>query len=154
MADLNWESWVEKLIRQAQEEGRFDHLEGQGKPLNLGPDDPDPAQALVNKLLHDQGFVPAWLELEQHIGTEIKAARTAILRSYHWCQAAWAQPGADRERVKDEWERALADFGRKIEEINGLILNHNLELPPALAHRQRPRLQLRDELRRLGIPAL
>ena len=38
--DVDWESWVERLIREAMERGDFDHLPGKGKPLRLdGPDD-------------------------------------------------------------------------------------------------------------------
>lgn len=151
MSDL-WESHIEKIIRQAQEEGQFDNLEGQGKPLHLEPDDPnDPALALANKLLSDQGFLPAWLEQEREIQNATRAARMALLRSYSWCEAALAQPGADRERIKGEWRRALAGFQEKLDKINGLILTANLGLPQALAHRQQPRLKLDDELKRLGV---
>ena len=40
----NWESPVERAIREAQERGEFDNLPGAGKPLrNLGsPDVEDP----------------------------------------------------------------------------------------------------------------
>jgi len=63
--EFNWEWWVEQQIRQAQAEGKFDHLEGKGKPLKLDPEDAtDPALALAHRLLHDQGLLPAWLERE------------------------------------------------------------------------------------------
>jgi hypothetical protein len=149
---IDWESYVDKIIRKAQEEGEFQNLKGEGKPLNLEPDDPnDPTLALAHKLLRDQGFQPAWLEQEREIKNEIKAARTMLLRAYHWCDAALDQPGADRAWIKGEWQRALAEFQTKLDKINGLILNANLGLPQALAHRQQPRLKLADELQRLGI---
>ena len=39
--DLPWESWTERLIREAMERGEFDNLPGQGQPLPglNGPDD-------------------------------------------------------------------------------------------------------------------
>jgi TnpA family transposase len=39
----SWESWIEEQIREAQESGAFDNLEGAGKPLtDLGSEyDPD-----------------------------------------------------------------------------------------------------------------
>ena len=33
-ADVSWESWVERRIREAQERGEFDNLAGSGKPLS------------------------------------------------------------------------------------------------------------------------
>lgn len=153
MMEFNWELWVEQQIRQAQAEGKFDNLEGHGKPLKLDPEDAtDPALALAHRLLHDQGLLPAWLELEQHIADEIRLARQALLRSYRWCEWALAQPGADEERVRGEWREALAAFQEALEKINSQVLTFNLELPRILAHRQRPRLKLEDELRKLGLP--
>jgi Domain of unknown function (DUF1992) len=32
-ADVSWESWVERQIREAQERGEFDDLAGAGKPI-------------------------------------------------------------------------------------------------------------------------
>src|SRR2546423_263442 len=32
-AGVSWESWVERLIREARERGDFDNLEGTGKPI-------------------------------------------------------------------------------------------------------------------------
>jgi|DewCreStandDraft_2_1066082.scaffolds.fasta_scaffold00833_23 hypothetical protein len=151
--EFNWEWWVEQQIRQAQAEGKFDHLEGKGKPLKLDPEDAtDPALALAHRLLHDQGLLPAWLEREQYIVDEIRLARRTLLRSYHWCEWALAQPGADEAQVKGEWREAVAAFQDALEKINAQILTFNLELPPVLAHRQRSRLKLEDELRRLGLP--
>jgi hypothetical protein len=39
----NWESWIERQIREAQERGEFDDLPGRGKPLRSidRPHDPD-----------------------------------------------------------------------------------------------------------------
>ncbi|MDQ3945150.1 MAG: DUF1992 domain-containing protein [Actinomycetota bacterium] len=37
---VDWESWVERQIRESMERGDFDNLPGHGKPLRLdGPDD-------------------------------------------------------------------------------------------------------------------
>lgn len=39
---MQYESWVERQIREATERGEFSGLKGSGKPLDLGnPDDPD-----------------------------------------------------------------------------------------------------------------
>jgi len=82
---------------------------------------------------------------------EIRLARRTLLRSYHWCEWALAQPGADEAQVKGRWREAVAAFQDALEKINAQILTFNLELPPVLAHRQRPRLKLEDELRWLGL---
>ena len=37
---VNWDSWVERQIRESMERGEFDNLPGLGKPLRFeGPDD-------------------------------------------------------------------------------------------------------------------
>src|SRR5688572_9080829 len=48
--NMGWESWVEAQIREAQERGEFDNLEGAGKPLP-GIDDPPDDLWWVKKLL-------------------------------------------------------------------------------------------------------
>lgn len=40
MADMPFESWIDRQIREAMERGEFDDLPGAGKPLQLS-DDPD-----------------------------------------------------------------------------------------------------------------
>ncbi len=38
-AGVQYESWIDRQIREATERGEFDNLPGAGKPLNLDPDE-------------------------------------------------------------------------------------------------------------------
>ena len=54
----SWESWIDRQIREAQEEGAFDNLAGAGQPLpDLGSEH-DPLW-WVKKLVAREGITPA-----------------------------------------------------------------------------------------------
>jgi hypothetical protein len=50
---------VEKAIQDAQREGRFSNLPGQGKPLHIDPS----SDAVVNNLLKEAHVRPEWIEI-------------------------------------------------------------------------------------------
>lgn len=53
---------IDRIIREAMAEGKFDNLEGHGKPLAVGP--PGDERAPAFRLLKNAGFSPEWVELE------------------------------------------------------------------------------------------
>jgi hypothetical protein len=58
-----WHFIAERKIREALEEGAFDHLEGAGKPLDLSENPfEDPSDRMAYRLLKNNGFAPAWIE--------------------------------------------------------------------------------------------
>lgn len=63
-----FDSIVEKRIREAQEQGKFDNLPGHGKPLDLEEDGhvPDDLK-LCHKILKNAGCVPKELEINFEI---------------------------------------------------------------------------------------
>jgi hypothetical protein len=71
-----WHFIAERKIREAIEEGTFDHLEGAGKPLNL-QEDPfeDSALRMAHRLLKNNGFAPAWIEEAKEIEAESRRLR-------------------------------------------------------------------------------
>jgi hypothetical protein len=63
-----FDSIVEKKIREAQEQGKFDNLPGQGKPLELEDDGNIPEDLrLSHKILKNAGCVPKELEINLEI---------------------------------------------------------------------------------------
>jgi hypothetical protein len=63
-----FEKIVEERIKEAQEKGRFDNLEGTGKPFALEPDHPAPDDCrLAYKILKNAGFLPPEIELKKKI---------------------------------------------------------------------------------------
>jgi hypothetical protein len=63
-----FESIVEKRIREAQEQGKFDNLPGHGKPLCMEDDSSIPEDLrLAHKILKNAGCVPKELEINLEI---------------------------------------------------------------------------------------
>jgi DnaJ-like protein len=80
--DVGWESWVERLIREAMERGDFDNLPGQGKPIP-GLDGPDDEMWWIrDKLRREQvSHLPPALALRKELDEamdRIAAARTEV----------------------------------------------------------------------------
>lgn len=59
-------------IKEAEDAGEFDNLPGAGRPL---PDVEDPENALINRLLKENGAVPEFVSL----GRELKKLRKELL---------------------------------------------------------------------------
>ena len=55
---------INQKIREAEEEGAFDNLEGAGKPL---PREDDPENALINRLVKESGGVPEFVSLSREL---------------------------------------------------------------------------------------
>ncbi|WP_133486028.1 DUF1992 domain-containing protein [Aliiroseovarius marinus] len=55
---------INQKIRAAEEAGDFDNLEGAGKPL---PKDDDPENALINRLIRENGAVPEFVSLSREL---------------------------------------------------------------------------------------
>src|SRR5690348_15152906 len=68
-----WQFIAERKIREAMEEGAFDHLEGTGEPLDLSENPfEDPSLRLAHRLLKSNGFAPAWVEESKEIEAEAR----------------------------------------------------------------------------------
>lgn len=55
---------VNARIRAAEEAGEFDNLPGAGKPL---PPEDDPENALINRLIRENGAVPEFVSLSREL---------------------------------------------------------------------------------------
>ena len=58
------EDLVDARIRAAQADGAFDDLPGAGKPL---PDEDDPENVLLNRLMRESGAVPEFVSLSREL---------------------------------------------------------------------------------------
>ena len=107
-----WHFIAERKIREAMDEGAFEHLDGTGEPLDLSENPfEDPAQRMAHRILRNNGFAPAWIEEGRDIDAEIRYLRA----NYH--------------RL-DDGERA-----RRVDLLNGRIAAYNLKTPVASAQR-------------------
>ncbi len=153
---MDFDRVIEKLIRQAQEEGKFKNLRGHGRPLNLD-DNPyeDPAWAMANHMLKEHGFHPEWLEADLAVREDLQQARQALVRSRDWRAAELkalagrsdAAAIEQRELVAHEWALAQARFRQRLAEINRAIFSLNLKVPSTRL--QRLKLDVEAELNRL-----
>ena len=63
-------SQAERRIQEAQKEGAFDHLPGEGRPLELEDDSAVPAELrMAYKVLRNAGYLPPELEDRREINT-------------------------------------------------------------------------------------
>ena len=122
----DWTAGIaERKIQDAIEEGLFENLPGQGRPLDLSvnPFEP-PGMGAVNRLLRHNKVLPLWVLLEQ----EIEASRAIAL-------AALARWEASVPRVREMPEyphlrgQAREAYERHLKETNHLILKYNYSSP-------------------------
>lgn len=128
-----WESLVDRQIREAMDEGKFDDLPFTGRPLPNTDDSAAGEWAMAYRMLRNAGVAPPWIEADKETRA-LLAQRDGLLR-----RAAGASPTTVR-RLRLELERLVV-------EINAAIGRLNAEAPTDRQHR-RP-LVLADELARL-----
>lgn len=131
----NYESAIEKQIREAMERGDFENLRGQGKPLNLARDPNVPQDwELAFKVLKDAGYAPDWIEMAQ----EIRAARAKLFQPL---ERALVDPPNSREERATSQNNILVEFRARAAELNRLIDTYNLKAPNAQVHLRRIRIE-------------
>jgi len=136
---------IEDQIQQAQQDGKFDNLRGQGKPLTHLDTD------AFEQLVKEQGFRPHFVELDAEIRAKTEIARQAVRRTYEWVMQARGGGSVDRHYAQDEWHKALRIFEERLAEINKLIQTFNLELPEPLRQSQKFPLKRDDELQKMNL---
>ena len=129
----NWDSLIERQIREALEAGKFRELPHQGKPL---PNDENPyagEMGLAFHMLKNAGVAPPWVEADKEV-RELLAKRDDILR-----RVANGPAPSGFARKKDR--ETLTDL---VARANGAIARVNAESPTPAQHRKR--LNLEEEL--------
>ncbi len=118
---------IEEQIRKAYEEGKFDNLPGQGKPLKLD-ENPliDPEWRMAYHVLQSSGYSLPWIETRRELLEAWRITRESLLRTIEWKQAQEKQDPSN-PLVENEWKRAKEEFLTRVEEINRRIFTYNLE---------------------------
>jgi DnaJ family protein C protein 28 len=123
---------IEDHIQKAMQEGKFNDLPGKGQPLRLDEDPhEDPDWRLAYHVLRGSGYTLPWIAARQEIEAEITTARQALQTAWSWRQEALrgSPPPQPYEQVEAVWQHAVATFGEKVERINKLIFDYNLQAP-------------------------
>lgn len=144
-----WANLVEERIREAMERGDFDHLQGEGKPLDLDENPYAGDRALAFHLLKSQNFLPQELELGREIDADLKRAE-GILAEFRrkraslkqWQQASLSRDPLARWRLpstgeaQQSYQKMREDYARRYEqalrEVRSKILTLNIIAPSAL----------------------
>ena len=131
----DWETLIERQIREAIDEGQFDNLPHRGEPL---PNDNNPYAGdseLAFHILKNAGVAPPWIEADREV-RELLERRTAIL-------ARAAAGPAPSELARRRGHAALEEL---VARINAAVARVNAQAPTDRQHR-RP-LVLTDEIAR------
>ncbi len=141
---------IDDLIEDGRQQGLFDNLRGQGKPLNLNKNPYVGSSELANSLLKDNQMVPAWLAQRNDIQEQILAFRQQALR-------VWQRYEREYHYVQDEgirgaliigWDDEVRQLEVKVAQINKQVDSYNLKRP--LENLEIYKLRLDDELARVG----
>lgn len=106
---VDWETWIERQIRESMERGDFDNLPGLGKPIpGLGGPDDDELWWVRDKLRREQvSYLPPALELRK----ELDDARDRIAAAHN----------------ESEVRRLVAAINERIIYVN----SHTISGPPS-----------------------
>ncbi len=106
---MNFGDLVERRIREAQLEGKFKNIKGEGAPIDL-QENPfeDPEMRLAYKMLKNAGFCPEWIELMKQIDEEISQV-----------ERVWENYRFNRQRqIKSAQNVKVVKFAETIREID------------------------------------
>lgn len=106
-----WESLVDRQIREAMEDGKFDDLPHQGRPLPLDDDSAAGDMALAFRMLRNAGYAPGWIEADKEV-RELLARRDTII-----ARAPRSSP-LGRRRDREELARTVAEHNRAVARLN------------------------------------
>ena len=124
------EHWLDAVIRDAEAQGHFRNLPGQGRPLPpANPYEALDEWALAHHILSQSGFLPDWLQLRKEIDEERPAVAAALDAYRRQCAVLDARDPGDAaalKRLKERYVALATAINRKIDE-------HNLRRPAAVS---------------------
>jgi hypothetical protein len=117
-----WESLIERQIREAMEEGAFEQLPHQGKPLPLEDDSAAGEFALAHRMLRNAGGAPPWIESDKEARARLADLERLVARAKR----------ADRRslpRLRQQATELVAAVNHAVERVN-------VEAPTDRQHRR------------------
>jgi hypothetical protein len=125
-----WESAVDKQIREAEERGDFDNLPGRGKPLPL--EDWDAEWGIAYHVLKQAGETLPWIALGRDLDVALARLRGMLAQVPRI-------PPDERGRARERYVREAAVVDKLLEEYAFIVPVRHLErgrLPPHIAAAQ------------------
>ena len=128
-----FEDYISQQIREAEERGEFENLQGFGKPLNLNSNVYAGDKAVGYNLLKSNGYAPQEIELAKEIRTEYERAQTRIARLQHQGRALRSRRvppfPSEKRAFNTTVEKAIANYEKTLHDLNRKILTFNLMTP-------------------------
>lgn len=156
-------SWIEiiadRKIRDAQDEGAFDNLEGQGKPLHLESDPRvPPEQRAAYRMMKEARLLPDWIQLDKEIRHKEEQWHERVERFAQAQEGERRRLEALRSRgIERELDRRrdvfLVEAARSLREVNQAIERLNLIVPTTTRQRMVIDIRTRMEALEARFPA-
>ncbi len=154
---MNLISLIERRIQEAQREGKFQKLEGEGAPQELDENPfEDPEMRIAYKVMSNAGFAPAWVELmkeidaetarAERIWTDYRAHRKTQTNNIHRGTVARfvelvTEVDAARDRALARLEKRWEEINKKINYLNATVPVEGLKRSPLRIDRQREKFE-------------
>lgn len=147
---FQWNDLIEDLIQEGQEQGAFDNLRGQGKPLNLERTPYGAEWELAHKLMKENDVLPPWMVKRNGILKQIETMRVHYGRRWtsHEQAHGLAQGKGHRDALALSWDNVCRQWEDELKRINKQIEDFNLGRPSEGLEIYKLRLDL--ELERAG----
>lgn len=134
-------SLIDEIIKDAMEQGKFDKLPGQGKPLKLEDETHVPEHLrMAHKLLKDNDLAPDWI-VE---GKELRDARDALVKlirrearrfqKAHDDAQSTSSPELTRRALLMAWDLRRVELSESVEKLNRRMFAYNLKVPNGIPH--------------------
>ena len=125
----DFESPLDKMMREARERGEFDDLPGKGKPLKWDDETHIPEdQRLANRLLKNNGFTLDWIEMGKELDAHYEAIKERL-----------AHARADRAAGRLDaagWQSITYEIVTQIRALNKRIIGYNVRTPHESFHKR------------------
>jgi len=135
----DWGSYIDRQIRKAMEQGEFDNLPGEGKPLSLQEDENTPNEMrMAYKILRENDLAPEWIMQGKAIDAKIDVLLDRLNRAASAYRAALNAPDAtasSRASADRSWHTVQAKLTASAAKLNQEIAAYNLKIPAGIIHK-------------------
>lgn len=147
---------ADEHIQNAMDDGAFDNLPGQGKPLRLEDERfVPPDMRLAYRIMRDNDIQPVWIAEQKELNQMIDEARQHLRGAAHQhalIQKRLAgrrdlQSVKERIAAEDHFSNVQAHFKDRLRVINKKIDVYNLKVPAS--HLTRDHLLAEQEIRKI-----
>jgi hypothetical protein len=146
-----WGTYIDRQIRKAIEDGEFDNLPGEGKPLNLEADEHVPEdKRMAYKILRDNDLAPDWILQGKELDSKVEDLLHRLSRAaqaYRTAMDSTEATAVTRTDASRGWQTVQLKLTTSAAKLNREITIYNLKVPAGVTHKQP--LNIQREISRL-----